>query len=87
MVMYLYISLLINSFFLFYLSITLNITYLRYNIPPSPIIIIDSIPPYRFFKSFIVCVKSGDNTTHHPHLILDWGYTPAYQREKAFPEV
>jgi hypothetical protein len=33
------------------------------------------------FEKSEVCVKGWDNTTHHPHLILDWGYTPALTEE------
>ena len=29
-----------------------------------------------FFEKSEVCIKAWDNTTHHPHLNLDWGYTP-----------
>ena len=35
----------------------------------------------RYSKKYWVCVKACDNTTHHPLLILDWGYPPALTEE------
>ena len=29
-----------------------------------------------FFEKCNVCIKSGDNTTHHPHHNLDWDIPP-----------
>ena len=32
-------------------------------------------------EKLIVYIKEWDKYTHHPHLILDWGYTPALLKE------
>ena len=34
-----------------------------------------------FLENFAVCVKAWDKPTHHPLLLLDWGYTPALTEE------
>jgi hypothetical protein len=33
-----------------------------------------------------VCIKREDKETHHPHLILDWGYTPVLLKGKGISD-
>lgn len=31
-----------------------------------------------------ICIKNDHKITHHPHLILDWGYSPPVSMELTF---